>query len=102
MNRHMREEHEKMNHGRHREKHGKKKMSAGGSMVGEKIRKTSGEGGDWGMVQSMLDGKHPTTNICTNKAGGSKSTYDSAKAVDGGRKKMAAGGVGKVRKGQYD
>jgi len=93
MNKHHREDHEMKHGARHREKpEGKKKMSHGG-MVGEKVRKSSGsEGssGEWGSVHAMLTGKHPTTNLATNKCGGNKSM------------KMAAGGVGKMRHEAYD
>ncbi len=94
MNKHMREEHEKMNRGRHKEQKEKKgkHMSAGGRM-GEKTHKASGyEDSDWGKVHAMLTGKHPTTNICTM----------AAKGGEGGRKKYAAGGVGKMRHEAYD
>lgn len=88
MNKHHREDHEMKHGARHREK---KKMSHGG-MVGEKVSKTSGEGSssEWASVNAMLMAKHPTTNLATAKCGGMKAL------------KMAAGGVAKVRKGQYD
>ena len=95
MNRHMREEHEKMNRGRHKEfKETKKhKLKEGGRLIGEKSHKSSGyEDGDWGKVHAMLTGKHPTTNICTNKILGKESE----------KKKYAAGGVGKIRHQAYD
>lgn len=98
----MREEHEKMNRGRHKEQKEKKHMSGGGRM-GEKTHKASGyEDSDWGKVHAMLTGKHPTTNICTNAAGGGRAEKMAAKGVEGGRKKYAAGGVGKIRHEAYD
>lgn len=97
MNKHHREESESKMRGRDRECKAKK-MSSGGmpkadhykNMVGEKTHKTSESNEGWSAVNAMLDGKHPTTHIATVKCGGEKAM------------KMAAGGVGKIRKGQYN
>lgn len=94
MNKHHRDEMEMKHQGRHRESHKdkhKKKMSGGGSMVGEKTRNTSGyDHADWSAVQSMVTGKHPTTHLATVKCGGGRA------------ERMAAGGVGKIRHEAYD
>lgn len=50
---------------------GKKQTKAGTGKVGEKTSKTSGyESSDWSKVEAMLSGKHPTTNLCTNRVAG--------------------------------
>jgi hypothetical protein len=92
MNKHMREEHEKMNRGRHKEQREKKgkNMSDGYADSG------------WGKVQAMLTGKHPTTNIATNEVSGRAAEKAAFKCIDGGRKKFAAGGVGKMRHESYN
>jgi hypothetical protein len=56
----------------------------------------------WNDVEKMLSGKHPITNLETIKCGGHKDTDKAAKSVVGERKKMAAGGVGKMRHEAYD
>jgi len=79
MSKNMREEYEKMNRGRHKEHKEKKNKSmssseGGKKLIGEKIHKASGyDDSDWGKVNAMISGKHPTTNICTNQVSGGKS-----------------------------
>jgi hypothetical protein len=104
MNKHHRDEIDMKHQGRHRETHkSRKKMSGGGKMVGEKTSKTSGyDHADWSSVQSMLTGKHPTTHLATVKCGGNRAEHMAAGGVEGRRKKMAAGGVGKIRHEAYD
>lgn len=69
MSKHMKDEYEKMNRGRHKEPKEKKRKN----MVGEITRKDSGyTDSGFGKVQEMLTGKHPTTNICTNAVGAGK------------------------------
>ena len=98
MNNHRREESEMKHHARHREPH--KKMSSGGSahgdkgFVGEKTKATHNnyDSSAGKAVDKMLSGDHPITHIAT---------VHCAKGGDMHVKHMAAGGVGKVRKGEY-
>lgn len=48
---------------------GKKTASSG--KIGDKSGKKSGyESSDWSKVDAMVTGKHPTTNLCTNRVAG--------------------------------
>jgi hypothetical protein len=85
----------------------------------ELSRKSKGESGGklekmgdyghsgWAAVQSMLKGEHPTTNLATiecGKGGGHSTKHhkEESKAPKSGKKShFAAGGVAKVRKGEY-
>jgi len=50
---------------------GKQHKKASGGKVGEKTHKASGyESSDWSKVDAMVTGKHPTTNLCTNRVAG--------------------------------
>jgi hypothetical protein len=89
----------------------------GPGLIGEKTQKTHGyDNSGWRAVDKMLSGAHPTTNLATvacagNHTASSKDTRsvdkEQRKMVDHGKKggsmrhKFAAGGVGKVRKGEY-
>jgi hypothetical protein len=82
MNKHHREDRD---HG-----HSKKKHMSSGGMVGERVKKAcSYDDTNFGAVNAMLSAKHPTTNLATTKCGGGQAM------------KLAAGGIGKVRKDQY-
>lgn len=99
MNKHHREEHDMKSH--HKEK--RRKMYEGGEMVGEKVKKTDGYmNKGWGSVNAMVTGKHPTTNLATIECGGRDAEYKAGMGVEKGRKRMAAGGVGKIRHEAYD
>lgn len=107
--------------GRHREG---KKMSTGGnvaknyahsSYVGEMKKSTVGDSQSFPEIDRVLGHDNaPITHISTVKAMHGKSPMNMDVMAKGGRampkmkmkmggcKKMAAGGVGKMRKGQYD
>lgn len=99
MNKQRRDESEMKHKEKHREPH-KKHMSSGGSahgdtgFVGEKTKATHNnyDSSAGKAVDKMLRGEHPTTHIAT---------VHCAKGGDMGMKHMAAGGAGKVRKGEY-
>jgi hypothetical protein len=89
----------------------------GPGLIGEKTEKTHGyDNSGWRAVDKMLNGDHPTTNVATmacaskhmaNYQNGASVEKEQRKMVDHGKKggsmrhKFAAGGVGKVRKGEY-
>lgn len=85
-------------------------------LIGEREEKVSGyDTKAWHPVDKMLKGDHPTTHMGTIAcAGGHMGTHHKLKdgghvmseqrhMVEGGKSKKhyAAGGVGKVRKGEY-
>jgi hypothetical protein len=66
MNREMKEMYRKTDKDHKKSSH----MAKGGKMGG-KTHKTSGyEDSDWSKVDAMVSGKHPTTNLCTNRVAG--------------------------------
>jgi hypothetical protein len=103
---------------KHHREEGKSGRDVG--LIGERTQKVSGyDTPAWKAVDKMLDGDHPTTNMGTiacgsSHMGGHHNTLmsEQKKMVDGGKGHMhkksdskkqhfAAGGVGKVRKGEY-
>ncbi len=102
---------------KHHRDEGKSGRDAG--LIGERTQKVSGyDTPAWKAVDKMLDGDHPTTNMGTIACGGSsmgshhggKLMSEQKKMVDGGKshksggmkkQHFAAGGVAKVRKGEY-
>lgn len=93
------------------------KTGRGPGLIGEKTEKThSYENAGWSSVDKMLKGDHPTTNLATvacasKNMANSKDTrsvdkeqrkmVDHSKKVSSRRPKFSAGGVAKVRKGEY-
>ena len=102
------------------------RQGRGPGLIGERHEKIHGyEHAGWRAVDKMLNGDHPTTNVATmacaskhmaNYADGGSVERHQRRDVEGERGRMkehhhkkehhsmhkfAAGGVGKVRKGQY-